>query len=158
MHKCIRTECFCPNLSDHDVNVCKFVVISWHYKTTLLVWKTYEYRLLFNSQEVSHKQYNLNYFEWFLISCSSPQTFRIYRDRRQTYRPFRRHDRFKSDFRQSIARITAKPCVQKLIFLCFRQVLILCMLCTDYYNNFTTYSYLFFPDTIMPVFVPPLVV
>jgi hypothetical protein len=58
----VRTECFCPNLSDHDVNVRKFVVISCHYKTTLLVWKTYEYRLLFNSQGVSHKQYNLYYF------------------------------------------------------------------------------------------------
>jgi hypothetical protein len=43
-------------------------------------------------------------------------------------------------------------------FPCFRRVLILCMLCTDYCNNFTTYSYLFFPDTIMPVFVPSLVV
>jgi hypothetical protein len=55
------TEYFCPNLSDHDVNVCKFVVISWHYKTTLLVWKTYEYRLLFNSQRVSHKAEDLLY-------------------------------------------------------------------------------------------------
>ena len=100
----------------------------------------------------------VSHFMQFAPNLSSPRTFRIYRDRRQTYRPFRRHDRFKSDFRQSIARITAKPCIQKLTFLCFRQVLILCMLCTDYCNNFTTYSYLFFPDTIMPVFVPSLVV
>jgi hypothetical protein len=30
-------------------------------------------------------------------------------DRWQTYRPFRRHDWYMSDFRQSSARITAKP-------------------------------------------------
>jgi hypothetical protein len=188
----VRTECFCPNLSDHDVNVRKFVVISCHYKTTLLVWKTYEYRLLFNSQGVSHKQYNLYYFEWFLISCSSLITWVRHEhleftetDGRHTVLSdtvtdlslifgsqlpglpqnhdvvkARRHKRYKN-FRRAnnmtqLSLVTT--CGQKLAFPCFRRVLILCMLCTDYYNNFTTYSYLFFSDTIMPVFVPSLVV
>jgi hypothetical protein len=115
----------------------------------------------------------------FARNLSLPQTFRTYRDRRQTYRSFRRHDRFKSDFRQSSAPITANhdvvktrcrkrytnfrraknmtqlslvTCEQQLSFPCFRRVLILCMLCTDHCNTFTTYSYLFFSDTTMPVF------
>ena len=127
----------------------------------------------------------ISHFMQFARNLSSPQKFRTFRDRRQTYRPFRAHDRFKSYFRQSsaglpqnhdvvkarcrkryanfrrannITQYSVVTCEQKLTFPCFRQVLILCMLCTDYCNNFTTYSYLFFPDTIMPVCVPSLVV
>ena len=128
----------------------------------------------------------ISHFMQFARNLNSPRTFRIYRDRWQIYRPFRRHDRFKSDFRQSSVRIIPQnydvvkarcrkryknfrrandmtqlsllTCGQKLTFPCFRGVLILCMLCTDYCNDFTTYSYLFSPDTIMRVFVPSLVV
>ena len=65
-----------------------------------------------------------------------------------------------ANFRRAnnMTQLSLVTCGQKLTFLCFRQVLILCMLCRDYYNNFTKYSYLFFSDTIMPVFVPSLVV
>jgi len=55
----------------------------------------------------------ISHFMQFARNLSSPRTFRNYRDRWQTYRPFRRHDRFKSDFRQSSARITAKPWCSK---------------------------------------------
>jgi hypothetical protein len=69
---------------------------------------------------------------------------------RKRYKNFRRAN--------NMTQLLLVTCGQKLTFPCFRRVLILCMLCADYCNNFTTYSYLFFPDTIMPVFVPSLVV
>ena len=139
-------------------------------KTTLLVWKTYEYRLLFNSQGVSHKQYNLNYCEWFLISCSSLVTWVHHRHLEITETNSRHtvpsdamtdlslifgsqvpglpqnHDVVKARCRKRYAnfrrannmtQLSLVTCGQKLIFLCFRRVLILCMLCTDYCNNFT---------------------
>ena len=34
----------------------------------------------------------ISHFMQFARNLSSPLTFRTYRDRRQTYRPFRRHD------------------------------------------------------------------
>jgi hypothetical protein len=48
-----------------------YIVLKLGESTGMLI----EYRLLFNSQGVSHKQYNLNYFEWFLISCNSLVTW-----------------------------------------------------------------------------------
>ena len=81
----------------------------------------------------------ISHYMQFARNLSLPQTFRTYRDRR--------HDRFKSDFRQSSAMITVKAwcrkryanfrrannmmqlslviCGQKLTFPCFRRVLIL---------------------------------
>jgi hypothetical protein len=69
---------------------------------------------------------------------------------RKWYKNFRRAN--------NMMQLALVICGQKLTSPCFRRVLILCMLCTDYCNNFTTYSYLFFPDTITPVFVPSFVV
>ena len=129
----------------------------------------------------------ISHFMQFARNLSSPRTFTTYRDKRQTYRPsVRRHDTDLSsifgsrvpglpqnhdvvkarcrkryeNFRRTnnMTQLSLVTCGHKLTFPCFRRVLILCMLCTDYCNNFTTYSYLFFPDTIMPVFLPSLVV
>jgi hypothetical protein len=75
-----------------------------------------------------------------------PQNHDIVKARcRKRYTNFRRAN--------NMTQLSFVTCGQKLTFPCFRRVLILCMLCTDYCNNFTTYSYFFLPDTIMPVFV-----
>jgi hypothetical protein len=63
------------------------------------------------------------------------------------------HKRY-TNFRRAknMTQLSLVTCEQKLSFPWFRRVLILCMLCTDYCNTFTTYSYLFFSDMTMPVF------
>ena len=67
-----------------------------------------------------------------------PQNHDVVKARcRKRYANFRRAN--------NMTQLLLVTCGQKLTFLCFRRVLILCMLCTDYCNNFTTYIYLFFP-------------
>jgi hypothetical protein len=133
-----RNVNFCPHVTS-DNCVILFALRKSLYRfqhrafttSTLLVWKTYEYRLLFNSQGVSHKQYNLNYFEWFLISCSS-----------------------------LVIGLKSVMASERTVCLPSVSVSSKCLWRTQVTSELHEMRnrYLFFSDTIMPIFVPSFVV